>query len=414
MLRMLETSSRAQNISAVHEESQRLDGEICVAVIDVFRLADINAAFGSDAGDLVLQELANRFAELRVPGIAAHLGCDKFAIVLPARLVGSMGDFAKEIIAAVTAPVRCGSEQLMIGIAVGLAAGVSEEFRVALDHAQVALSEAKSRGRNEWAVYSAQLHEVRRRDQMLRDALVRAVVNNEFFTLYQPQSRADTGVVIGAEALLRWRDREGTVHSPAAFLREAEKMGIVHELDAALLERVTGDLVTLRRAGLELPKISCNVSLASLTSTKFKTAANASMGSGSQICLELVEQIMFEELTESQRLAISAFKGQGFQIAIDDFGTGHASFVSLFSVAPDVVKIDRSMLPIDLDDARRRNALAAVVSACHACATVVVAEGVETEEQLAASVDAGCDVIQGFVRHKPMEFSAFMSLLQGC
>ena len=385
------------------------DGSFALMMIDLDRFKLVNDTLGHAIGDIVLQRTAKRLkATVRESDVVARLGGDEFALLQ----VGiSNADEAQAVAARVidllSRPFIINGHVINIGASVGIAIAPNDgsTAEVLLRNADLAAYNAKEAGRGTFRMFEAALdarmHERRRLERNLR----RAVAGNEFEVFYQPQFDARTGQVTGAEALVRWRDPEHGLISPADFIPLAEETGLIANI---------GEWV-LRTACAEAVKWPPHMSIAvNVSPVQFRDARLADMVGSALIATGLTPERLELEITEGVLMAdetrslaiLRELRSAGVRISMDDFGTGYSSISYLRRFPFDKIKVDQSFIrriPNDPESAAIVRAIL-TMGACLGLSTTV--EGVETAEQLAFSSAEGCDQVQGYLFSKPLEAAA--------
>lgn len=264
------------------------------------------------------------------------------------------------------------------------------------------------------AFYDSVMREKIEERRFIESNMLAALENNEFNVYYQPKVNIDTGKVVGAEALVRWKRPDGSIISPGKFVPIFEENGFVTEMDFAIYRQAVADIARWLRMGIEVPLISLNVSRRHLADDNFCDKFNALVdGLGvphDYIELEITESLLTENLNKLVDVA-EWFKGRDYRISIDDFGSGYSS-LNLITMLPfDTLKIDGGFfLRNDLTD-KNKKVITSVVSLAKSLNLETVSEGVETQKQVDFLKELGCDMIQGFFYYKPMAGEDFEKLL---
>ena len=379
---------------------------------DLDRFREINDAFGHEGGDAVLREVGVRVAAGGRETVerVARLGVDDFAFLLPP---GSEEReavrAAEEGIAFLREPYVLSEQPLHLSASIGIAAyprhGLSAEQL--LRHAEAAMFAAK-RTQTRYAVYGDALDPHSQRKIALLGALRRALEKNELTLHYQPQVDFRTRRLVGAEALLRWRDPGRGMVPPLEFIPVAEETGLIHELTPWVLKRALQQQVAFHRAGLDL-RISVNVSMRNLRDPEFLSVVDALVGtagidSGS-LTLEVTEGAMMLEATRTLDV-LRRIRALGVNISIDDFGTGYSSLAYLSRLPVNEVKIDRAFV-MDVTAPGSRAIVRAVIDLGKVFDLRVVAEGVKDEPTWTELRSLGCEVAQGYHLSEPLPAEAF-------
>ncbi|MDR3376162.1 MAG: EAL domain-containing protein [Ancalomicrobiaceae bacterium] len=393
------------------------DGEVVVMLVDLDRFKAINDTFGHAAGDTVLMEVARRLNSCLKDGdIIGRIGGDEFAILLyREELDGEERRVARDVLDALCRPISFGARLLQIGASIGYShyprdAQDVEDLQICAD---VALYAAKSEGRRAFRGFDADLRAVADSRRVLELDLVDALLEGSIEVHFQPQMAIGNHRVCGLEALVRWNHpNHGWVPpteivAAAAATRQTEAL-TGHVISASC--RMARALAAVGRSDIV---ISCNVSpaefghfsLAQLMVDKLKEygVPAASLG------IEITEEAMFSDERGGEDLR--ALAALGVKISIDDFGVGYSSFGSLRTFEFDYIKVDRSFIHSVADSAGDRALVQAILGVARGLGAEVVAEGVESAEQVAALASLGCRFIQGHYVSAPLTPKALMQWL---
>ena len=391
---------------------QRQDSRLAVLFLDLDRFKLVNDTHGHAAGDLVLTTTTRRLQQVLRPGdTVARLGGDEFTVLCEDIEPGaSILAIADRALASLAAPIalddgRQAHVTASIGVAVVGPGELSAEAILA--DADSAMYRAKERGRNRLEVFdqSMRVDVVARVEQSA--ALRRAVEEGELLVHYQPEVRLDDESMTGVEALVRWQHPELGLLAPGEFIGLAEDTGLVVALGADVLRTACREVATWSPAGGPgAPQLSVNLSARQLSDPQvIDSVWEVLRETGlepSRLCLEITESVLMDDV-ESSVEALLGLKALGVRLAIDDFGTGYSSLSYLRRFPVDTVKIDRSFVSGLGTDPAAEAIVAAVVNLAHAIGLVVVAEGVETEQQLVLVRALGCDRAQGFFWSRPLD-----------
>lgn len=384
--------------------------------LDGFKL--INDTFGHDVGDTLLVEVARRMREhVRPNDTVARMGGDEFIILLTdLKQHDDILALLDRLIAQIAKPYPTHDVELHVTASIGVAVsdGQTDMPMSLVQQADLAMYKAKQMGRNSYQWYSEDLNQRAQLRVTLRNAIQRALENDEFELYYQPQFYGDTGQIIGVEALMRWwRPGLGRV-SPAEFIPLAEETGQIVEIGNWILTSACKHLARLARLGFSALPVCINVSTVQLRRPEFVEHLKATLEQY-QVdprCLEL-------ELTETALDAdmatlaskLDAIKALGVRVAIDDFGTGFSSLSYIKLLPIDKLKIDGCFVK-DITQDRCNAAISqAIISMSHHFDMTVVAEGVETEAQWRFLLEKGCHGFQGHYFSEPMPFDALQAYL---
>ena len=407
----------ADRVSHAQARSQR-DGRPCaVLLLDLDDFKTVNDTLGHVAGDEVLMEVARRLhACIRAGDTAARLGGDEFALLLEDTPDAARAlEIAERIAVALKDPVMLGGTEAFLSASTGIAIGVpSEPEGELLRNADVALYIAKEKGKGRCEVFEPSMRAAVMDRLQLGVDLHRALAGSEFVLFYQPIVDLQSGQIVGAEALLRWRHPERGILSPADFIPLAEETGLIVPIGRWVLEeacrrgRILSDG---RKAPLHM---SVNLSARQLQETDLEDQVVGALRAGGldpqNLVLEVTESlIMLEPRKMIARLR--ALRELGVRLAIDDFGTGYSSLAYLQNLPVDILKIDRSFIQ-ETASAGLSPLARGIVDLGRAMHLVMVAEGIERREQADALRRVGCELGQGFHLARPMEAAAFEKLLR--
>jgi diguanylate cyclase (GGDEF)-like protein/PAS domain S-box-containing protein len=387
--------------------SRRRSAAVAVLFLDLDRFKYVNDSFGHDTGDELLTSLGRRLQSVVRPGdTVARFGGDEFVVLcedLSPELARDQAiEVAERLVAVAESPFPCQGQEHFLSTSVGIACCTDGESRpeALLRDADAAMYRAKERGKGRWEVFDEAMRQSVVQRVETENALHRAIERNEFEVFYQPVVSLCDGSAVGAEALVRWRHPERGLVSPTEFITLAEETGLVVPLGRWVLEQACRQAAVWRRVHGDALTISVNLSARQLVRAELVSEVAAALRDAAippaMMCLEITESVLMDDV-EMSLAAIRALKSLGVRLSIDDFGTGYSSLGYLKRLPVDAVKVDRSFvdgLGTDPDDSA---IVAAVVSLGHTLGLTVVAEGVETHEQLAELVALGCDQAQGFL-----------------
>ena len=393
--------------------------QTCVAVlfIDIDHFKDVNDTAGHSAGDVLLQEIATRLKRCtRESDFIARLGGDEFTVLLPGITTPeSAGVFADKVVQAMARPFLVEGDERFLSASVGIALyphdGTSADALV--KNADTAMYRAKGTGRNKSVYFEDRMNAEARARVALERELRRAIAQTEFELHYQPQLDLRTGEICGAEALLRWNHPQRGLLLPSHFVGLAEEVGLIEPLGRWILDQACAQYKLLASRGIRLNRLSVNVSARQFRQSDFVdfVASTVAKHAVLPLCVELeITESLLMSANDDVDQALRALKDLGIRLAIDDFGTGYSSLAYLKQFSFDIVKIDRSFVRDLEGNAESRAITSAIVAMAHALRKEVVAEGVETEGQLAILRSLGCDQIQGYFFSQtlaPREFMEF-------
>jgi diguanylate cyclase (GGDEF)-like protein len=391
---------------------------VAILWLDLDGFKRVNDTLGHRAGDALLRLAAQRLQGcVRETDTLARLGGDEFTVVLKdVRDLAAAIGVAEALLEALRKPFRVARHDLSIGASVGVSIypDHGEDVTAVVKSADIAMYRAKALGKNRVEAFVPAMADAERERLEMEIELRAALANEEFELYYQPQVDV-YGRLTGLEALLRWNSRARGMVSPAEFIPVAEATGMIVPLGAWVVRRACLQCREWMDDGLAVPRIAVNVSAVQLAHSDFALQVKQ--------CLEethLAPERLELEITESSFLSnsiqtsgqVERIRALGVSISIDDFGTGYSSLSYLHRLPVDRLKIDRSFVrEINSGEGDTASVVRAIVAMAHSLDLSVVAEGVETGDQLEAIRLAGCDFAQGFYFHRPLAVPAAAHLL---
>ncbi|WP_373187450.1 EAL domain-containing protein [Halopseudomonas sp.] len=386
---------------------------VVVLFLDLDRFKPINDTLGHAAGDVMLKEVARRLSDcVRDSDTVARMGGDEFTILLPAladreKTMAAAIHVAEKILAVLAPAFVLQDREFFISASIGLALYPQDgaEPNALLKNADTAMYHAKSIGKDTFQFYQAEMN-ARALERVSLESDLRHALQDELLELhYQPQFDCISGRLTGAEALLRWHHPSRGAISPAVFVPIAEEIGLIGALGDWVMDRACRQMAAWRDAGHPLPRLSINLSARQFADGQLASQVGNVLQryavDPATIELELTESVLLQDVQETMQM-LAALKTLGVDIAVDDFGTGYSSLNYLKDFPIDTLKIDRSFIQA-MHDASRDTLLAqAIVAMGRSLQLRVIAEGVETREQLALLVGFQCDEAQGFLLGRPM------------
>jgi diguanylate cyclase (GGDEF)-like protein/PAS domain S-box-containing protein len=408
-----------ERLGAAVINARRNGHKVAVLFLDLDRFKHVNDSLGHTAGDRTLKATGARLRQyLRESDVVARLGGDEFTVVLEDLAdVRGAEEMAQRLLQAFSKPMAVTSTQdTVISPSIGIAMYPDHGQTPAdlLKCADTAMYHAKERGRNTWAVYHEGMDARARDHATMITALRRALDRDELHLVYQPKMSLADQTITGMEALLRWRSPELGDISPSVFIPLAEETGQIHDLSSYVFATACADLRRFIAAGHPHLVMAINLSAAQLNRPDLTLHICDMLAEHdvvpSQVELELTETMVMANAEQSVRL-LGELKSIGARLAIDDFGTGYSSLAYLKRLPIDTLKIDQAFvgdITIDPDDAAITST---IITMAHSLQLRVVAEGVETPEQLAFLRDQRCDVIQGYWLSRPLAADACLEFL---
>ncbi len=377
--------------------------------IDLDRFKWVNDSLGHPAGDKVLQTAATRLTQaVDDHGTAYRVGGDEFVAILRHPVTTDFAIWLGEcIVSAMAIPVSFGTQSATVGVSIGVAVSQTDktDARRLISNADVATYEAKRSGRNTVRHITAQMQQRIEDERSLASDVPGGLKRKEFIPYFQPQFDVSTGEVVGVEALVRWQHPQRGLLAPGAFLRIATEFGLVDQIDRLILESSLAVVARLKQDGLALPSLSVNVSEARLVDQDLcDDIERLWQDKGCQLSIELIETIYFDETGNSARFSknLRRLRDLGVRIETDDFGSGRASITGLLKIAPDRIKIDRSLVQKVVGSSKQRSLVRAILDMARALDIVCIAEGAETMADVDAIADLGCNLFQGYAISYPL------------
>ena len=398
--------------------SKRKNLPLSLMVVDIDRFRELNQTLGHTSGDELLRQVGGRLSgSLRDSDILGRLGGDIFGILLPDMADNQQaGIVARRIIDTLIMPVRVDGQDVFATASVGIVFFPQDgaDVHELVSNAQIAVSHAKRLGRNSYQHYSPGMHDEIRDRLLLETDLRNATLRNEFLLYYQPKASCANGRITGTEALIRWQHPRRGIVPPDQFIPLLEETGLIVQVGRWVLEEACRQIVEWQAAGLDIPSVSVNLSARQLQSeTLLADVASVLHKSGLKpACLDLeITESMLMHNAEAAISTLTALKGMGVTISLDDFGTGYSSLAYLKRFPLDAVKVDRSFVQDIAADSDDASITRAVITMAHHLKLKVVAEGVETPEQLALLISHQCDIIQGYFFSRPLAAPGMTDML---
>jgi len=407
-----------------------------LVLINISRFKAVNDSLGPDRGDAILEQFSERLqtsfcvdsvgSELFVTGLGdgnrvARMGGDRFAALIPLRADDVERHALNEAIdafsTAIESPFHAQGEHIYLDISIGVAVinSRTESVKLLVNEAETAMLHAKRRHDTNCVFYSKNL-DARARDLLIMENGLRTAVDKgEMFLAFQPKVNVETGRIVGAEALARWRHPEFGLISPVDFIPLAENSGMIVSIGEWVMRESCQQAVAWQQLGYKRFRIAVNVSVRQMHEPDFMTMVKRALDetglSPDSLVIELTENLIMEN-AEANIVKLNRLKSLGIDLSIDDFGTGYSSLSYLQRFPIDQLKIDRSFITEIKQPDDKSPIVKAVVSLAHDLGMVVVAEGIETEAQLAHMRACKCEEYQGYLCSKPVDAETFLNLLE--
>lgn len=404
----------------IHHEGEHAFNLI---LIDIDHFKQINDTLGHDKGDLVLKLIAKRLVSAIPENVLlSRIAADEFALVLPGKMTTeSLVDMVNEVTAVLDNPFSVGGQHLKLTISAGIARYPEDANKVEqiLNCATQAMYNTKSRGRDGFQFFNQQIQKDAERNAELHLRLKSAISGNEFALYYQPIVNPNTGKIVKAEVLLRWQ-YNGQFISPDEFIPIAEESGFIVHIGEWVRTEALATLKQLQSKKLAVP-LAINVSTIEFWTDDLQQRFlayfdNKQVELGNNqlpyhlLTLEITESLMMKQQDNVSQLFIE-LRRRGMQISVDDFGTGYSSLSYLANFPVDQVKIDKSFIQKISMGTRHEALIEAIVSMSRALDLSIVAEGVETQNELDFIKQQDIEAVQGYFFYKPMPKEAFFELL---
>jgi len=388
-------------------------------LIDLDRFKTINDTFGHSGGDRILQQITERLSEfVSNRNFLARMSGDEF-VVLQADIhkPSEAEELARNIIKRLSESFFPDGHEIKIGCSIGITLAPQDETNVEklLKFADLAMYQAKAEGRNTIQFYSPEMETVSKNNTSLEVELRKAIYGDQFVLHYQPQVNLDSGAIIGAEALVRWSRPGAGLTYPNAFMDLAEESGLIKEIGAWVLREACAQGAIWQQLGHSPIRIAVNVSpvqflgngLVPLVSETLRaTGLNPNY-----LELELTERSLLKDTTRTKAI-LTELRDLGVRIAIDDFGVGFSSLSYVKNFPVDTLKIDRSFIANITSDSRDEAIVKAIVALAASLGLKVIAEGIESVQQLKCLRSHSCTEAQGYFFSRPVPAEAFEILLR--
>lgn len=383
--------------------------QLALLFLDLDRFKDINDTLGHDGGDQLLKAVSKRLHDcVRQADTVARLGGDEFVIVLhTVHSQEQVESVAKKILAAFGHPFHIGGRELYSSTSIGIALCPEDgrDTDALIRHADAAMYTAKAEGRQTYRFFSPEMNRRIQLKLLLEQHLRMAWLRGEFSLYYQPQIDLKTGVIVGVEALSRWDSPVLGLVEPARFIPLAEESGMILSLGEWVLRHAGRQLRAWHEAGFAGLRLAVNISARQFRQPDFIDTVDRILAetglNPACLVLEMTESTVMEK-TEESIMTLTDLKVRGIGLSLDDFGTGYSSLNHLRSFPFDQIKVDRSFVA-DLGQPYGQSAIIeAMIAMAHSLGLRVVAEGVETKEQVDFLMQRHCNEVQGFFLAQPL------------
>ncbi len=391
---------------------------VTLFIVDLDRFKMINDTFGHDIGDYILIEVANRLNEWnKYDAVIARIGGDEFTLMLTGEYSKEdIETFSEEIIKKCTEPIKIRKDVINLTVSIGAAITETDTHtaKQLMQNADIAMFRAKSKGYNEYQIYDAYISQDFKMAARIEALLRQSDTEKDFVLYYQPQYLLSDLTLIGAEALIRWESHEHGFIPPNIFIPIAEKIGYIIDIGKWVMSAAIRQSIIWNQVYNRQLKIGFNVSPKQLSNGSFIDIINTLIvDSGIDpewIDAEITESIMIDEGKEIDKI-FKFMKKKCISVSIDDFGSGYSSLGSLNKYSFDRVKIDKTLIDnLSSGNETGKHVVEAAINFAHAANIKVIAEGVETQEQLDILKELGCDQVQGYFLGRPVPADVFLSM----
>lgn len=420
--RLTQLTNRRQFRNRLHaamNAARDTQSRVGLVFINLDRFRQVNESLGFEVGDSILRETGRRLTELgsRLDTLA-RIGGDEFALIYPE--VHSNDDLerlSEEVIGCLRAPFRIGDHELLLGASVGICEFPEHgrELAILINHADLAMQQAKRLGGNQWRRYSPDMRSATVEQLHLENSLRKAIFRDEFVVHYQPKLSLASQRIVGMEALVRWQHPTLGLLHPGKFIPLAEETGLISVITERVLSQATTQLKTWTDAGLGKLHVAVNIPPQQLHKGNLLQLLQQSLDDSGLSPRQLEIELTETSLMDDPDLAISLFRqirSLGVTIALDDFGTGYSSLSHLRRFPLDIIKIDQAFIR-DVGSQSEDGAIVrAIITMAHELGMKVVAEGVETAQHYRFLEQERCDIVQGYLISRPVTAEAMEQLLR--
>jgi diguanylate cyclase (GGDEF)-like protein/PAS domain S-box-containing protein len=418
--------NRSLFIDRLNQELQtalRGNGHVALLFLDMDRFKSVNDSMGHAAGDILLSKIADKLgACVRGNDSLARMGGDEFTIILSgfkerAKAIVAAVSVARKVMEGLDEPMVLQGREVFLTASIGIAVYPhdGEDATTLLQHADVAMYNAKQSGSNNFQFYVEAMNAQALEKLELQNGLYRAAVNHDFRVMYQPIVELKSGRVIAVETLLRWNHPARGPISPAEFVPVAEESGLIVRIGQWVLQEACQQMACWLSEGYELEWIAVNISARQFAEGNLVRHVNNALDESALpprfLELELTESILMDNMTYTLE-TLNDLKSMDVELAIDDFGTGYSSLSYLKQFPIDRLKIDRAFVTGLPDDIEDQHITQAILAIAHSFNLTVVAEGIENQAQLGFLTQQGCEAGQGYLFGKPMTAAGLTELLQ--
>ncbi len=398
--------------------AKRQGNRMAILFIDLDNFKNINDSLGHDVGDILLKQATERLQQCtRDADTLARLGGDEFVAVLTDVDLAEVNAIATRIVECMSSAFFINDSHLHVSASIGISIYPDDGTDCVglLKNADTAMYQAKDRGRNQYQFFADEMKVIALQRMTLEIGLRMALENDHLRMVYQPKIDLSSGLIVAAEALLRWRDPILGDVSPVQFIPVAEGCGLISIIGERVVDMVLSHIAGWRRQGLGVPCISINVSAHQLRDDNFVTQLTSRLEDAGlpaySISIEITESALMQKI-DVVRGKLMRLHDMGTGVSVDDFGTGYSSLAYLRKLPLNELKVDRSFVDKIATEPDDRSIAKTIIDMAHALGFRVVAEGVETQAQLDVLKQDGCDIAQGYLFYRPLSVEDFAAVLQ--
>lgn len=408
-------------LSQAINKSPDQDGKTAVLIIGLDRFSVFNEAYGHQGGDEILVEYAKALGNvLQDDATLARLGPTKFSIVLTDT---SASNYLKELINrilhinSINCPISNNVIYLTASMGVSAFPYDSTNAEILIKNADTAMHYARNNGGNQYKYYDSDMNRIASERMLLESELRKAMEQNEFVLYYQPQIRIFGQKLVGAESLIRWNHPVRGLIPPAVFIPVLEETGLIEQVGEWIISESFKLAQNCMSDGVDIERLSINLSVRQFYNNNLlnfiKQLLHDMQFDPAQFCIEfeITESMIVKDMEYTIHF-LNELVNMGFVIAMDDFGTGYASLSYLTRLPIHTLKIDLSFIRRMIKHKNDANIVKAIIAMAHSLDMNVIAEGVETKEELTLLEEYGCDEIQGYYFSKPMPMADFLKLIE--
>ncbi len=399
-------------------QAKRNEDLVGVMFLDLDNFKRINDSLGHNVGDILLQKVAQRLLMcVRDEDTVARLGGDEFVLILMRTTERGVIQVARRLLGSISEPFFIKDHDLQINASIGITLYPNDgsEPTTLLKNADLAMYRAKDMGRNNYQLFTPSMNEKANRRLEMENDMRFALKHDEFVIYYQPRIHLRSGKINGVEALVRWNKPNQGIVSPGAFIEIAEESGLIHPLGEWILRHACSQLKEWHDQGYDEINISVNLSVKQFQQKslvkQIRTILHETGLEPQYLELEITESIMMQSIEKTVLLLIE-LADLGIKLSVDDFGTGYSSLYYLKHFPLKMLKIDRSFVEDITTDPQDAAIVETIIAMARALHLNVVAEGVETKEQLEFLIEKGCDELQGYLFCPPVPAEEIQTILR--